>query len=111
MNKSNFWAILFIILIIVSLLFSPACKRGDSIEIRMEDGVTVVYNPENPAPTTPACRPGSLLERICHWREKQKVKPPCCSNQLLWMRMKRVRFMFLTGRQARLKSLTLRVIF
>ncbi len=50
MNKSDCFKVLFIGLILLSLLFLPACKGSDKVEIKSEDGVTVVYNPRNPAP-------------------------------------------------------------
>jgi len=35
---------------VLSFLFFTAGKKGDKVEIKIEDGVTVVYNPKNPAP-------------------------------------------------------------
>lgn len=40
----------FFILLISLVLFCMACKKGDKIEIRTENGITVVYNPKDPTP-------------------------------------------------------------
>ncbi len=41
----------FIIGLLISyFLFLTGCKRGDRIEIKTENGLTVVYNPKSPAP-------------------------------------------------------------
>jgi len=48
--KEVAWKEVVIGVLVLSFLFSPACKKADKVEIKTEDGITVVYNPKNPAP-------------------------------------------------------------
>ncbi|MBC7349640.1 MAG: 6-bladed beta-propeller [Candidatus Aminicenantes bacterium] len=48
--KDIAWEGVVIGIFVLSFLFFPACKKGDKVEIKTENGVTVVYNPKNPAP-------------------------------------------------------------
>lgn len=49
MKKSGVWGLLLIGLIL-AFFFVSACSREEKIEIKKENGVTVVYNPKKPAP-------------------------------------------------------------
>lgn len=50
MKKLNFWEEAVVGVLVLFFLLFPACKKGEKVEIRTENGVTVVYNPKNPAP-------------------------------------------------------------
>lgn len=45
-----FWKKFAVGAAVLSFLLFPACKKGENIEIRTEDGVIVIINPKDPAP-------------------------------------------------------------
>jgi len=63
MKKSAVWGLLLIGLIL-TFFFVSACSREEKIEIKKEDGVTVVYNPKKPAPPRGVPSTLSLKEEL-----------------------------------------------
>jgi len=63
MKKSGVWGLLLIGLIL-AFFFVSACSREEKIEIKKENGVTVVYNPKKPAPPRGVPSTLSLKEEL-----------------------------------------------
>ena len=63
MKKSGVWGLLLIGLIL-TFFFVSACSREEKIEIKKEDGVTVVYNPKKPGPPRGVPSTLSLKEEL-----------------------------------------------
>jgi hypothetical protein len=63
MKKSGVWGLLFIGLLL-TFFFIAGCRREEKIEIKKENGVTVVYNPKKPAPPRGVPSTLSLKEEL-----------------------------------------------
>ncbi|NMC65905.1 MAG: 6-bladed beta-propeller, partial [Acidobacteria bacterium] len=63
MKKSGVWGLLLIGLILV-FFFVSACSREEKIEIKKENGATVVYNPKKPVPPRGVPSTLSLKEEL-----------------------------------------------